>query len=154
MAYLAADGWTPAFPAPSATRIDPKPDPRAPFGDRARRPRSSLSHRLREKPEATFSRDALGRFAQIERNVIALAAHDPVASIEPPGRLAGLLRHWLGLEPPNQLADPRLETLRRFTILLRAAPDRIRMPEVRRFLAAGFTTSQARALIGLAPKLA
>jgi hypothetical protein len=121
MAYLAADGWTPAFPAPSATRIDPKP---------------------------------LARFAQIERNVIALAAHDPVASIEPPGRLAGLLRHWLGLEPPNQLADPRLETLRRFTILLRAAPHRIRMPEVRRFLAAGFTTSQARALIGLAPKLA
>lgn len=101
-----------------------------------------------------ISPNPLDRFAPIERNVIALAVHDPVASIEPPGRVARLLRHWLGLEPPNQLADPRLETLRRFTILLRAAPDRIRLAEVRRFLAAGFTTAQARALIGLAPKLA
>ena len=121
MAYRAPDAWTPAFPAPSATRISPKP---------------------------------LERFAQLERNVIALAVHDPVASIEPPGRIGRMLRHWLGLEPPNALADPRLETLRRFTILLRAAPDRVRMPEVRRFLAAGYTKAQARALIGLAPKLA
>ena len=96
----------------------------------------------------------LARFAPIERNVIALAAHDPVASVAAPGRFGRLLRRWLGLAPPNQLADPRLEALRRFAVLARAAPDRIHLSEVRRFLAAGFTVAQARSVLGLAPHLA
>ena len=86
------------------------------------------------------------RFDPLELKVIRLAEADPIASIGPPSRFAAWFERWFGIERPRPLADSRLEALRRFAVLARVTGGQLPVDEVRRFLAAGFSRFQARAL--------
>lgn len=55
----------------------------------------------------------------LEQSVVALAAMDSRRSTSPPGRLSRVMSWMFGGRPANQLADPRLEALRRFVVLVR-----------------------------------
>lgn len=80
----------------------------------------------------------------LEWLIVALAQRDPLSSIEKPGRIAMMLFALFGDRPNPRLADPRLEALRRFTVLVRNLRDRLPSEETARFLAAGFSRAQAR----------
>ena len=97
-------------------------------------------------PQPAADRPEEARFAPLELKVIALAEADPVASIGPPRRLDRFFERWFGFKLPNPLADERLEALRRFAVLARVTAGRLPAEEVKRFLAAGFSLLQARAL--------
>lgn len=85
-------------------------------------------------------------FEPLEQTVIALAEADPVASIGTPSRFSGFFERWFGFRRHNPLTDERLEALRRFAALARVAAGVLPADEVRRFIAAGFSLTQARAL--------
>ena len=99
-----------------------------------------------ESSESAPSAPQAARFAPLELEVIALAEADPVASIGPPTRFHRFFERWFGFKLPNPLADERLEALRRFAVLARVTAGRLPAEEVKRFLAAGFSLLQARAL--------
>ncbi|WP_232492779.1 hypothetical protein [Novosphingobium kaempferiae] len=78
----------------------------------------------------------------LERSVVFLSRNDPLSSV--PGQKG--FRAWIGRhfggEPVNELADPKLEALRRLAVVLRqdAAPsERV----LRDFLLAGYTRAHA-----------
>jgi hypothetical protein len=106
--------------------------------------------RARPRSADSPSRPALERegeaFAPLEQTVIALAEADPVASIGVPGRFTGFFERWFGFRRHSPLPDARLEALRRFAGLARLGRGGLPADEVKRFLAAGFSLSQARAL--------
>jgi len=102
--------------------------------------------KARESHRGVASRAAEAAFAPIERKVVALAEADPVASIGAPSRFARFFARWFGFERPNPLSDARLEALRRFAVLARVTGGSLPAEEVQRFLVAGFSLSQARAL--------
>jgi hypothetical protein len=54
----------------------------------------------------------------LECTSIALSRNDPASSLKPPGRFA-----WLVGRGPMPLANPRLETLRRYAVLRRLGSD-------------------------------
>ncbi|USI72951.1 hypothetical protein [Sphingomonas morindae] len=57
-------------------------------------------------------------FSTLERQVIALAQEDTLASLEAPGLIERCLAFLFGLEPGRKpLADTRLETLRRAVVV-------------------------------------
>ncbi len=85
-------------------------------------------------------------FAPLELQVISLAEADPVVSIGAPTRFSRWFERWFGIDRPNPLADARLEALRRFAVLARVTRGELPVDEIKRFLAAGFTRFQARAL--------
>lgn len=85
-------------------------------------------------------------FAPLEQTVIALAEADPVASLGAPSRFARFYERWFGFKRLQPLADSRLEALRRFAVLARFAVGGLPAEEVRRFITAGFSLTQARAL--------
>ena len=85
-------------------------------------------------------------FAPLEQTVIALAEADPVASLGAPSRFSRFFERWFGFTRHNPLTDERLEALRRFAVLARVAAGVLPAEEVRRFIAAGFSLNQARAL--------
>lgn len=85
-------------------------------------------------------------FEPLEQTVIALAEADPVASLGAPSRFARFFESWFGFRRHNPLADEKLEALRRFAVLARVAAGSLPAEEVRRFIAAGFSLTQARAL--------
>jgi hypothetical protein len=88
-----------------------------------------------------------------EQGVVAISLFDHRSSIEPPTGLAWWLGHLFGFRPVNQLADRKLEALRRYCIMRRlcqgalppAEDDRIRtagysdaaLDEIGKLLAAG-----------------
>lgn len=86
------------------------------------------------------------RFSPLEWSVIALARRDSLSSLETPSRLAIALGALFGGRRNPQLADPRLEALRRFAVMLRHLRDRLPDRELVRFLAAGFTRGHATLL--------
>ncbi|MDH7640924.1 hypothetical protein [Sphingomonas oryzagri] len=80
--------------------------------------------------------------ARVERDVLLASRRDRVSSLRgnsPPSRWIARL---FGIEPANRLADPRLEALRRFAVLLRRRGDRLPATEQTRIVAAGFTPLQ------------
>lgn len=85
-------------------------------------------------------------FSALERQVIALAEADPVASIGSPTRSRRFFERWFGFKLPRPLANERLEALRRFAVLARVTGGRLPAEEVKHFLTAGFSLLQARAL--------
>jgi len=64
---------------------------------------------------------------RLEQTVVAMSLFDHPSSIEAPGGLMRRMMRLLGMAPANRLSNDRLETLRRYSILLRvsggAAPD-------------------------------
>lgn len=87
-------------------------------------------------------RDAL---TTLEQGVVALSLFDHPSSIEPPRAFARFLGWISGTNPPNQLADRRLEALRRYCILLREADGRLASGEDERARTAGFSEGALRA---------
>jgi hypothetical protein len=82
------------------------------------------------------------RFSAIEWSVVALAERDDLESLRIPSRIA---RAFAPLFPPPSgegNGDPRLEALRRITILIHRFRDAVPLGEIRRFLEAGFSMSQ------------
>jgi len=99
-------------------------------------------------PQAPESPESAARaaFGPLELQVISLAEADPVASIGPPTRFTRFFERWFGIDRPTPFADARLEALRRFAVLARVTGGQLPGEEIVRFLGAGFTRLQARAL--------
>lgn len=81
-------------------------------------------------------------FSELELRVIALSRSEAASSLEPPSRFGTFVSAIFGIKRVNKLADPRLEALRRFTILTRTLGDRLADVEVNAFLQAGFDHMQ------------
>ena len=79
-------------------------------------------------------------FSGLEWSVIALAQRDRIASLRKPGRIATALRAVFGTPRPGQLADGRLEALRRIAVLAWHRGYAVPVSELRAFLGAGFST--------------
>ena len=67
-------------------------------------------------PTEWRSRSALDRKSRI---VVGVSLRDPSSSIDPNSRMPRLMSRLFGISAPAPLADPRLESLRRFCILYR-----------------------------------
>ncbi|MDB5584182.1 MAG: hypothetical protein JWR80_9358 [Bradyrhizobium sp.] len=80
-----------------------------------------------------------------ERNVIHASLRDPAWSLGPISRVRRAI-HWVfDLRRPTPLADPRLEALRRFAVLVRRFGDLLHSAEIDRLGSAGYSASQIRA---------
>lgn len=86
------------------------------------------------------------RFTPLEARVIAMADHDRLDAGRPQSRIGRALDAILGIRRTAPLADPRLEALRRFTVVTRLSDGHLPDREIENFTAAGFTPLQARAL--------
>ena len=86
-------------------------------------------------------------FDGVERQVIALARRDDRWSLFEVSDWRARIVRWLsGRRPVNGLANPRLETLRRFAVLSRVKRGKVADAEIQSFLEAGFTAVQAALL--------
>lgn len=79
----------------------------------------------------------------LEWQVVALAQRDRLSSLEGPSRMAKLLRVVFGGERANpRLADPRLEALRRVSVLAWHKGYAVPAHETAAFHEAGYTVGQ------------
>lgn len=81
-------------------------------------------------------------FTSIEREAIRLADFDDHGSVVPLGRMARFLRVLIAPRVNPELANPRLEALRRLSIALKARRPGASGPETEAALAAGFSPEQ------------
>ncbi|WP_419828160.1 hypothetical protein [Sphingomonas sp.] len=85
-------------------------------------------------------------FSAVEEQVITLARHDTLASLEPPGTMERAVRLMFGLRARSRaLADTRLEALRRAVVVAR---HRRHMPDpvARDLRERGFRDAQLRSI--------
>jgi alkylhydroperoxidase family enzyme len=88
------------------------------------------------------------RFTAVELRVIALAEHvDATREFHPESRRARFLDYVFGVKRNRPLANPRLETLRRFASLVRHHPERVGDGDVRTLMSSGFSSGQAFGLL-------
>lgn len=88
----------------------------------------------------------------LEQSVVAISLFDHPASIDPPCRFVRFLGWICGTSPPNQLANDRLEALRRYLILVRGERGAPGSEEYAKVRAVGFSDSalkEASALVAL-----
>ncbi|MET0376485.1 MAG: hypothetical protein ABW128_19810 [Rhizorhabdus sp.] len=89
-----------------------------------------------------------GRFSSTELRVIDFAERvDASREIDHRGRLGRFVEWALGIRLARPLADPRLESLRRFASRARHHPDEMGAEDIRRFVDAGFSQGQAYGLL-------
>jgi hypothetical protein len=81
-------------------------------------------------------------FTPLELHVLALAARDAAWSVR-------IVEALFGIRRPNPLANPRLEALRRFAVIVRNLRGSPPAAEIEAFLAAGFSPRAATALSSL-----
>lgn len=81
---------------------------------------------------------AIPALTKLERLVIHIARSDGIDSLAQPERGNRFTRWLFRADRPNPLADPRLEALRRYAVLLRLHGDAMPADEARRLLDAGF----------------
>ena len=86
-------------------------------------------------------------FSPLEWTVIALAQRDRIASLSEPGPVARALGSLFGLGRQSMLADPRLEALRRLAVHAWHKGYKLPVSEIKRFLAAGFSSGQYETLL-------
>jgi hypothetical protein len=94
-----------------------------------------------------------GSLTKIERDVVWLARRDPIATLERRTGLKARMRRLLGAMPANPLADPRLEALRRFTVIARSQPNKLQQAQAA-LHEAGYSAraiEDARKIIGVTP---
>jgi hypothetical protein len=82
---------------------------------------------------------AQARLSALEWSVVALAERDTIASLREPGRIAAALESLFGLNRPNNLANPRLEVLRRVAVFVWRQGWKVPASELKAFIAEGFT---------------
>jgi hypothetical protein len=100
----------------------------------------AVTHAPMPKADPVPSREA--RLSALDWLAVAVARNDRLSSLRRPGRLAMALGSLFGMPRNPELADPRLEALRRVAVLSRHYGYTVPSGEVRRFLAAGFTSDQ------------
>jgi hypothetical protein len=84
----------------------------------------------------------------LEWQVVAIAQHDRLSSLETPGRLSMALGMLFGGHGPNpRLADPRLEALRRIAVLAWHRGYAVPRAAIRAFHEVGFTNEQYETLL-------
>ena len=83
----------------------------------------------------------------LEWSVVALARRDRISSLGEPSRIATAMGRLFGTRNNPALADPRLEALRRLAVLAWHRGYVLPKSELKRFLAAGFTTDQFETLL-------
>lgn len=88
-------------------------------------------------PSAPHAR-AMPALTKLERLVIHIARSDGIDSLAQPERGNRFTRWLFRADRLNPLADPRLEALRRYAVLLRLHGDAMPADEARRLLDAGF----------------
>lgn len=89
-----------------------------------------------------------GLFSSTELRVIGLAERiDATREIVPHSRLGRFVEWALGIRLARPLADPRLESLRRFASLARHHADQLAAEDIRTFVASGYSRNQAQGLL-------
>lgn len=89
-----------------------------------------------------------GRFSSTELRVIDFAQRiDATRELSPQSRFGRLIENILGTRLPRPLADPRLESLRRFVSLVRHHASEVGDEDVRTFVEAGYSPGQAYGLL-------
>lgn len=78
----------------------------------------------------------------IEWSVVALAQKDRLSSIDRPGRISIAMGRLFGSRRNPDLADPRLEALRRLAVIAWHRGYAIHSSEIHAFKAAGFSMAQ------------
>jgi hypothetical protein len=86
-------------------------------------------------------------FTDLEWTVVRLARQDRPSSTRSPGRLRRAFRWIFATKPTNQLADPRLEALRRFSIIAWRRRGPIPPEALSELESAGFSVEQGDALV-------
>ena len=81
------------------------------------------------------------RLSPQERIVVLLSRSDPLWSLRPRHTHSRVLRFLFGIEAPHQLADQRLEALRRYAVTYRLRDEGVNEAEASA-IAAGFSASQ------------
>jgi len=76
---------------------------------------------------------------ELERSVIGIARQDGLSTLRQPGRLTRWLGLLFGVRISPQLADPKLEALRRISVLSWKRGYAIASAEVKAFLASGYS---------------
>ncbi|SEJ81273.1 hypothetical protein SAMN05518849_11476 [Sphingobium sp. AP50] len=79
------------------------------------------------------------RLSPLEWAVVALARRDNLDTLETPTRMGQAMAVIFGRRLSNRLADDHLEALRRMSVLVWHAPDRLTADEVEQFEEAGYT---------------
>ncbi|MBB4633012.1 hypothetical protein GGQ98_002641 [Sphingosinicella soli] len=92
--------------------------------------------------------DTPARFSALEWSVVALAERDPLSTLHSPGRVAVALGTLFGSRPNPQLADSKLEALRKVAVLTWHQGYSIAESAVRSFVAAGFSHDHYALLAG------
>jgi len=93
-------------------------------------------------PEAAPMIQAEGErpvLTELERSVIGIARQDGLSTLRQPGRLTRWLGLVFGVRISPQLADPKLEALRRIAVLSWRRGYAIASAEVKAFLASGYS---------------
>ena len=89
-----------------------------------------------------------GRFSPTELRVIDLAERiDATREVAHQSRLGRFLEAVLGMRLPRPLADPRLESLRRFASLARHHITELGEADIRGLVDAGYSQGQAYGLL-------
>lgn len=84
----------------------------------------------------------------LEWQVVTIARRDRLSSLKAPGLLARATALIFGVRGTNpRLANPRLEALRRIAVAAWHKSYRVPADEIRRFLAAGYSTDQLEMLL-------
>ena len=99
---------------------------------------ATLAHRI----AAPVADPVPARLSPLEWSVVALAQGEKLSSINRPGRVAIAMHRLFGLKPANELADPRLEALRRLAVIAWHRGYAVHSSEIHAFKAAGFTMAQ------------
>ncbi len=92
--------------------------------------------------------------SDLERKAVMLAAIDPISSIPDPGFRRRIRDLLLGPDKLNPLADPRLESLRRFAVALVHRRHDLATREEGQLTALGFAPSRIGEARALARELA
>ncbi|MES2496663.1 MAG: hypothetical protein V4618_11145 [Pseudomonadota bacterium] len=96
----------------------------------------------------TATASDVGLFSPTELRVIGLAERiDATREIAHHSRLGRFAEWALGVRLGRPLADPRLESLRRFTSMARHHADQLGAEDVTRLVAAGYSRRQAQGLL-------
>jgi len=82
------------------------------------------------------------RLSALEWSVVALAQTEKMSSIARPGRIAVAMNRLFGFKRANELADPKLEALRRLAVIAWHRGYAIHSSEIHAFKDAGFTMAQ------------
>lgn len=92
-------------------------------------------------------RGEAAEFSPLEWTTILFSRRDGMSSLSAPGRLARLIGRLFGLSTKPQLADGRLEALRRFAIFAWQYGYNVPKSEFGTFKGAGYSAAQAETLL-------